>query len=307
MSAALHRELAGMIQFVPTIERILFGANTIDECLESEVGRLNGARVLLLAPRSLRVQSPFQRVSAILRKRLAASFTARFEHVPLNAVLEAALAARGCSADMIVALGGGSVIDAAKAVRTCLGAELTTPGLLRSFMGRREPWAATLIPQISIPTTLSGSEYTRSFSATDFEAGVKRSFTASAVASRVIIYDPTVTLHTPMILWSSPGVMAIDHAVEVLCSSPAHIVGDALKLSALLALTAHLPRTRQTPDDLEARLRCQVGAWLADLVASDPTLAPYLARCEARPAFQKALADQLASFKETERAHLLAA
>jgi glutathione S-transferase len=37
-----------------------------------------------------------------------------------------------------------------------------------------------------------------------------------------------------------------------------------------------------------------------DLVTSDPTLAPYLARCEARPAFQKALADQLASFKETD-------
>jgi glutathione S-transferase len=37
-----------------------------------------------------------------------------------------------------------------------------------------------------------------------------------------------------------------------------------------------------------------------DLVTSDPTLAPYLTRCEARPAFQKALADQLASFKETD-------
>ena len=131
-------------------------------------------------------------------------------------------------------------------------------------MERREPLAVTLIPQISIPTTLSGSEYTRSFSATDFEMGVKRSYTASAVASRVIMYDPAATLHTPMALWLSSGIMAIDHALEVLCGSPPHLVGDAMKLSALLALFTNLPRTLQAPDDLETRLRCQIAAWLAD-------------------------------------------
>jgi alcohol dehydrogenase class IV len=131
-------------------------------------------------------------------------------------------------------------------------------------MERREPLAVTLIPQISIPTTLSGSEYTRSFSATDFEVGVKRSYTASAVASRVIMYDPTATVHTPMALWLSSGIMAIDHALEVLCGSPPHMVGDAMKLSALLALFTNLPRTLQAPDDLETRLRCQIAAWLVD-------------------------------------------
>jgi alcohol dehydrogenase class IV len=131
-------------------------------------------------------------------------------------------------------------------------------------MERQGSLATTPIPQISIPTTLSGSEYTRSFSATDFEAGVKRSYTASAMASRVIIYDPTVTLQTPMTLWLSSGVMAIDHAVEVLCASPAHLVGDAMKISALTRLLTCLPRTKLAPDGLEARLQCQIGAWLAD-------------------------------------------
>src|SRR5713101_9377641 len=264
MNIDSHDQLTGMIQFVPTIERILYGARTVDEHLESEAERLNGQRVLLLAPRSLKSQSPFQLVSAILGTRLAASFTAAFEHVPLEVVVEAVDAARGCNADLVVALGGGSVIDAAKATRICLGAGLDTPALLGSFMERHEPWTTTLIDQISIPTTLSGSEYTRSFSATDFQAGVKRSFTASAVASRVIIYDPTATLQTPMTLWLSSGVMAIDHAVEVLCGSSPHLVGDAIKLSALLALITYLPRTKQAPDDLQARLRCQLGGWIAD-------------------------------------------
>jgi len=264
METTSHRELAGMIQFVPTVERILYGPNTIDGYLEEEVERLNGQQVFLLAPRSLRSQSPLDRISGILGKRLGASFTTAFEHVPLDVVIEAAAAARNCNADLVVAIGGGSVIDAAKALRTCLAADLTSPRLLRSFMERREPWAAKLIAQISIPTTLSGSEYTRSFSATDFAASVKRSYTASAVASRVILYDPTVTLLTPTTLWLSSGVMAIDHAVEVLCGSPAHVVGDAMKLAALTALLTYLPCTKQTPDDLEARLRCQIGGWLAD-------------------------------------------
>jgi alcohol dehydrogenase class IV len=207
---------------------------------------------------------PHQRVSEILGTRLAASFTAAFEHVPLEIVIEAVVAARRCNADLVIAMGGGSVIDTGKALRTCLAANLNSSALLGSFMERREQLAVTLIPQISIPTTLSGSEYTRSFSATDFEAGVKRSYTASAVASRAVVYDPAVTVHTPMALWLSSGVMAIDHAVEVLCDSPAHLVGDAMKLAALRALFTNLPRTLQTPDDLETRLLCQIAAWLVD-------------------------------------------
>jgi maleylacetate reductase len=264
MNMDSHDRLAGVVQFVPTVERILYGAYTINDQLESEVECLNGRRVFLLAPRSLRSQPPFEHVSGILGKRLANSFTKFFEHVPLKTAIEAADAARGCHADLVIAIGGGSIIDGAKALRACLAADLTTSDLLASFMDRHEPLPAPLIPQISIPTTLSGSEYTRSFSATDFGVGIKRSYTASAVASRVILYDPTATVHTPPALWLSSGIMAIDHALEVLCGSPPHLVGDAIKVSALLELFINLPRTPQAPDDLKIRLRCQIAAWLAD-------------------------------------------
>jgi alcohol dehydrogenase class IV len=108
-----------------------------------------------------------------LEKRLAASFTAAFEQVPLEIVIEAVVVARRCDADLIIAMGGGSVIDAGKAIRTCLAANPNSSQLLGSFMEHREPLAVTLIPQISIPITLSGSEYTRSFSTTDYEVGAK--------------------------------------------------------------------------------------------------------------------------------------
>src|SRR5260370_38858639 len=92
----------------------------------------------------------------------------------------------------------------------------------------------------------------------------RRKKTVRAGPVRFISPAPAATLHTPMALWLSSGIMAIDHALEVLCGSPPHLVGDAMKLAALLALFTNLPRTLQTPDDLETRLRCQIAAWLAD-------------------------------------------
>jgi alcohol dehydrogenase class IV len=145
-----------------------------------------------------------------------------------------------------------------------LATGITSPETLGAFMEHPEPPKETLIPQVSIPTTLSGSEYTRSFSTTDFTRGLKRSYAHSAVASRIILYDPVVTLETPMSLWLASGVMAIDHAVEVFCSSPEHLVGDTLKLASLQELLTYLPHTLEAPRDLEARLHCQVAAWQVD-------------------------------------------
>jgi alcohol dehydrogenase class IV len=121
------------------------------------------------------------------------------------------------------------------------------------------PWLA----QISVPTTLSGAEYTRSFSATDPAAGDKRSHTASPLASRAIVYDPCATLATPAPLWLGSGFVALDHALEVYVASGAHPVADALKREATRTLVERLPRSRAA-DALADRLACQLAAWMAD-------------------------------------------
>jgi alcohol dehydrogenase class IV len=166
--------------------------------------------------------------------------------VPLESVAAAVAAARRWSADTIVALGGASVIDAAKAVRICIAAGLTSPDDLGAFIDHSGPLINGLIPQLSIPTTLSGSECTRSFSATSFTQGLKRTYTNSGAACRVIIYDPLATVDTPRRLWLASGVMAIDRTVEVFCASPPHPVGDTLKLAAARELISNLPLTRQS-------------------------------------------------------------
>jgi len=254
----------GIVQFVPTVERILYGTGVVRQHLAAEVERFKAQRVLLLTARSLETGPLVEQVRAALGSRLAGTFATGFEHVPLASAVEAAKAARAVNADLVVALGGGSVIDAAKAARTCLAADLGAAEALGAFMARPPSTVGSFIPLVSIPTTLSGAEYSRSFSATDFEQGVKRAYTNSGVASRVVLYDPEATVATPERLWLASGVMALAHAVEVFWASPPHLVGDALKLASAKDLLAHLPRTRLESDNLDARLRCQVAAWLAD-------------------------------------------
>jgi alcohol dehydrogenase class IV len=123
--------------------------------------------------------------------------------------------------------------------------------------------AGAWLPQISVPTTLSGAEYTRSFSATDRARGDKRSHTATPLASRAIVYDPRATLATPEPLWLGSGFVALDHALEVYVASGAHPVADTLKREAARTLIERLPCSRESAAH-EDRLACQLAAWMAD-------------------------------------------
>ena len=84
--------------------------------------------------------------------------------------------------------------------------------------------------------------------------------------------DPAVTRHTPMWLFLSTGIRAVDHCVEGICSNEASPYGDASALHGLSLLARGLPRVKADPADLAARLDCQIGSWLsmAPLAAGVP-------------------------------------
>jgi maleylacetate reductase len=79
----------------------------------------------------------------------------------------------------------------------------------------------------------------------------------------VTIFDPAPTVHTPLWVWLSSGVRAIDHATEGLCSQFTSPIGDASYVQALKLLCQALPRVKRDPADLDARLDCQLGIWLS--------------------------------------------
>jgi maleylacetate reductase len=94
---------------------------------------------------------------------------------------------------------------------------------------------------------------------------VKLSFSHPRMAPIAAILDPAATLETPMELMLSTGMRAMDHAVEHWCSVRPHPLTDGLSLQAMEMLAANLPAIKARPDDLDARLDCQLAAWLTQV------------------------------------------
>jgi len=236
-----------------------------------EVERLGAQRIFLVASRSLsRTTEAIQELRRALGARFVGLFDDSTVSAPRSAVIAGAALAREAQADAIVAIGGGSVMDSVKAMRLCLANQVTTvegmDACRVSFEGgaRRIPrLAAPTVPMLAVPTTLAGAESTTSAACFNAARGHKEEFAHPSLAAEMIILDPAITVRTPQDLWLSTGIRAVDHAVETICAVNHLPYSDALCLHALQLLGNALPRCKERPDDLEARLDAQVAAWMA--------------------------------------------
>jgi len=125
------------------------------------------------------------------------------------------------------------------------------------------PVGGSPVRQIIVPTTLSGAEFSNLAGVTDPVRGIKDAYFSRDSAAIAVVLDPAVTLHTPEWLWLSTGVRAVDHAVETICSRSAQPLPDATAIHALKMFSKALPLTIKEPDNLTARLDCQMAVWLA--------------------------------------------
>jgi maleylacetate reductase len=92
---------------------------------------------------------------------------------------------------------------------------------------------------------------------------IKAGFVDVAVTPRVALLDPALTLETPLPLWLSTGIRALDHAVETLYAPGAHPVNDVLALEAIKKLFAALTACQSDPANLDTRLELQLAAWFS--------------------------------------------
>ena len=125
------------------------------------------------------------------------------------------------------------------------------------------PMNPPTVRQISVPTTLSAGDFSALAGVTDERTKVKELLRHQRIMPSAVVLDPAITLHTPEWLWLSTGIRAVDHCVEGVCSNEAHVFGDAQALKGLALLASGLPRVKAQPEDLAARLDCQLGAWLS--------------------------------------------
>ncbi len=260
MTPGLHRW--------PAQERVRHGA-PVAEALPPELA--GAERTVLATTRSLEGGRIAAAARAAIGPRLAATHAAMRAHSPAEDVAALARLLVEERADLVVAVGGGSVIDGAKVA--CLGAwrGLTEPAALLGAAAPRgdarpggPDGAPPPVPRIvAVPTTLSAAEFAPHAGVTDLAAGRKHRLADPFMVPQAVVLDPAATLETPAELLLSSGIRAVDHAVERWCSPSARPFSDAVSLQAMRLLAESLPAIRRDPRDLAARALAQQAMWLS--------------------------------------------
>jgi maleylacetate reductase len=233
---------------LPLTRRIRYGPDSAAG-LADALDRAGITRAVVLCTASLaREATLLARVEQYVGDRLVGRIDALPAHVPLDGVRRAAGIADAARADGLVSFGGGSVIDATKAIAAAMAdAQGTCP------------------PHIALPTTLGGAELAGHYGVTELLGGrpVKVSHTREDVTPVEAIFDPMLTVATPDALWAGTAVKALDHAVEgLLCRTAPRPLLDELAQTGMRALAESLEASLiSSGGSLQARQRCQVAAW----------------------------------------------
>ncbi|KAK0659237.1 Aldehyde-alcohol dehydrogenase 2 [Lasiodiplodia hormozganensis] len=171
-------------------------------------------------------------------------------------------------ADLLLTIGGGSLIDAAKIIALAVANDAFDFTKLEHLTNNRDAsvkrpdLAPPRIPIISIPTSLSGGEYSDHAGGTNDQTRHKHGFGPSPpLGPRLIILSPQLAMTTPPRFWLSTGIRAVDHCVETICSPYSTPASDAAAAEALHKLVPGLLRSALDADntDLDARFQCQLG------------------------------------------------
>jgi maleylacetate reductase len=264
-----HPPIASGTFNVQAQERVVFG-QPAEAAVAAEAERYGASRVFVTSTRSLSTlaDGPLQRVVKGLGARHAGTFASIGSHSPREDVVAAANAARAAGADLLVAVGGGSVIDATKAMQMCLWLNLDTPETMEPYRGGAPREIALKIEtpdnpirMLAVSTTLSASEFTSQAGVTDTRGHAKQSFGHRLFVPRSVILDPAATLDTPPWLLSCTGIRAVDHAVESYCSPLANPATEPLSLQGLRLLARSLRKIKANPEDLAPRMEAQFGMW----------------------------------------------
>ncbi|MEX0619198.1 MAG: iron-containing alcohol dehydrogenase [Pseudohongiellaceae bacterium] len=245
------------------------------EFVAAAAERFGSRRVFVLASNSLSAGTDcILKITAALGDRFAAQGSPVAAHTPRPDVLRAIAEARDAQADLLVSVGGGSVVDAAKVVQLALSQDIRSESALLAYArftdgsggkraGRYEHYKPSTVRQIAVPTTLSGAEHSNNAGVTDPVQAVKEGYRAPDLYPRMVVYDPSLAVYTPRWLWLSTAIRSLDHAVEGFCSADCHPFLEAHFLHAVSLLFHSLPDTVQAPGNTEALALNQQAVWLA--------------------------------------------
>jgi alcohol dehydrogenase class IV len=247
--------------------RIIFGEGRLADV--PKIVSAMGSRALVVEGRSGRAESLVRQLGDVG----LATTTLQVSSEPTVALVEAGLAqARRERCDVVVALGGGSVVDAGKAI----SALLTNDAPVRDYLeviGKARPLANRAAPFIAIPTTAgTGAEVTRNAVLMAEDEQVKVSLRSPLMLPAVAVIDPELTYSLPPSVTASTGLDALTQCIEPFVSPQANPLSDAVAREGMHRASGALLRAFRDGSDREARRDMAVASLCGGLALANAKL-----------------------------------
>ncbi|KNZ72832.1 NAD-dependent methanol dehydrogenase [Termitomyces sp. J132] len=252
MASQDQASLSGFYSWTDTLEGVYYGPGSTKTALPKLLHTLGIKKALVVTGKSLhdkaRSTEIVKEIEGILKEHNAygATFYDIGQHSPIAGIRAGLEFFTQLGCDGIVAVGGGSPVDASKAIL---------------YFQQKETGGQTL-PQIAIPTTLSAAEYSIGAGYTDDE-GNKVAVSSQSLAPAGIILDAELTLATPDRLWLSTGIRSLDHAVGNLYRPLIPLPVKVLCYAALADLFTYLPKSKANPQAVDVRQKLQLASWMS--------------------------------------------
>ncbi len=177
-------------------------------------------------------------------------------------VNEATVALKESGATALIALGGGSVIDTAKAARLCAQQDCT----FQEFIERRPAYRDPSVALIAMPTSAgTGSEVSGGAVVSNPEAGTKNGIANASMRAQYALVDPLLTHSMPKEMTANTGIDAIAQAIAGMVASCRTPIGDAIALEAISMMTPAIVAAFKSPNNAEARAAMSCGSMMAGL------------------------------------------
>jgi alcohol dehydrogenase class IV len=261
-------DLAQLAQFAVRT-RIVSGPNSAEKVTGKEVGGGGGKKALIVTDKGIVDAGLVQPVSDSLKAE--GIEYAVYDAVKPNPTVQVAdegyreLKSAGC--DTIVAIGGGSSVDAGKAVAVLA----TNGGQALDYEGR-DRFTKEPAPMIAIPTTCgTGSEVTPGAVLSDEKRHIKTVIAGALVRPKVAILDPTLLVTLPPAVTAATGLDALTHAMEAYLSRAGTPLTDALSFSAIELIGENL-RVAVANNDPEALMNMLMASTMAGMAFGNARL-----------------------------------
>ena len=245
--------------YLPT--KIIFAAGAVAKTGE-EAAQLGRKALVVTAAQTMRSLGYTTLIErSLVEKGLAYELYEEIETNPsMDTVTHGAELATAKGCDVIIGLGGGSAMDAAKAIASAAGLNRPIADLMQEGMQRKG------LPCIVIPTTAgTGAEVTHISVLTNKDRRRKDGLRSPFNFASVAILDPALTMQLPPYITANTGIDALTHAIEAYTSRTAQPISDLYAHKAITLVRAHLRRAVRYGGDLEARKGMMLASNLAGI------------------------------------------